>query len=94
MLDNIVLVGVGIVAAVWAFTTNVSDPAWGADAPKQWFTLLGITFSAYTTAVSGAAALRVAGRSVGPKAEDHSQDETPAVGAGGVPPAPPRHGGT
>ena len=54
---NIVPMCAGIAAGSVAFVANAwNDPAWGWNAPTQWFTLLGVTFAAYTAALSAGSA--------------------------------------
>jgi hypothetical protein len=58
--DNVVHFVAAVAAAVLAFSgTAISNPTFGSDSPKQFFTLLGVTFAAYTTALAaGSAAFR------------------------------------
>lgn len=54
---NLVPVAAGIAAGTVAFVANSwYDPTWGWNAPAQWFTLLGVTFAAYTAGLSAGSA--------------------------------------
>lgn len=55
--NNIIHVVAGVIAAMLSFiATAVSNPTFGADSPKQFFTLLGVTFAGYTTALAAGSA--------------------------------------
>ena len=64
---NVIHVVAGVVAAVLSFiATAVSNPTFGSDSPKQFFTLLGVTFAGYTTALAaGSASFKAKARSGG-----------------------------
>lgn len=50
VLANFIAFGIACIAATSAFLANYwYDPSWGAEAPKDWFTLIGATFTAFTT---------------------------------------------
>lgn len=50
VVANFIAFGIACIAATSAFLANYwYDPSWGAEAPKDWFTLIGATFTAFTT---------------------------------------------
>ncbi|MGH2821217.1 MAG: hypothetical protein ACRDJ5_11245, partial [Actinomycetota bacterium] len=50
---NLFGLGVGAVAATSVFAAQyLRDPSWGADAPFDWFTLLGAMFTAFTAGLT------------------------------------------
>jgi hypothetical protein len=50
ILANFVAFAIACIAATSAFLANYwYDPSWGAEAPKDWFTLIGAVFTAFTT---------------------------------------------
>lgn len=50
LVANLIAFGVAGIAGTSAFLANYwYDPSWGAEAPKDWFTLLGAVFTAFTT---------------------------------------------
>lgn len=50
VVANFIALGVAAIAATSAWLANYwYDPSWGAEMPKDWFTLIGATFTAFTT---------------------------------------------
>ncbi len=88
---NIVPVCAGIATASVAFVANAwNDPAWGWNAPTQWYTLLGVTFAAYTAALSaGSAKFASKGDQRAQLNTNQTEQSTsPQVTAGTVPASP------
>jgi hypothetical protein len=58
LLYNYVGVVAGIIAGISVFLASYwHNPAWGANAPEDWFALLGATFTAYTATLTAATAV-------------------------------------
>jgi hypothetical protein len=63
--NNYVGVAGGVIAAVSVFIAKYwRNPPWGANAPEDWFALLGVMFTAYTTTLTAATAV------VGPRHQE------------------------
>lgn len=50
LVANFIAFGIASIAATSAWLANYwYDPSWGAEMPRDWFTLIGATFTAFTT---------------------------------------------
>ncbi len=79
ILSNFIAFSVATIAGTSAFLANYwYDPSWGAEAPKDWFTLIGAVFTAFTTGLLTGTAQ--------PKA---SAQQGTTVTPSGTPPAQP-----
>ncbi|HEX2296864.1 MAG TPA: hypothetical protein VHN37_16345 [Actinomycetota bacterium] len=80
VLANFVAFGIASIAATSAWLANYwYDPSWGAEMPKDWFTLIGATFTAFTTGMlTGTAPPKTSTK------EDSGEAPEPAVAPGVV----------
>jgi hypothetical protein len=81
--DNYVGVVGGSITAISVFLAKYwRNPAWGANAPEDWFALLGSMFTAYTATLTAATAL-VSPSAPEPAAQDQGLDQDEGVPQGG-----------
>jgi len=85
--NNMIHVVAGMIAAMLSFiATAVSNPTFGSDSPKQFFTLLGVTFAGYTTTLAAGSASFKGNPT---RSETATAATAGAVEGPGVPAAPP-----
>lgn len=76
---NFIAFAIACIAATSAWLANYwYDPSWGAEAPKDWFTLIGATFTAFTTGMLTGTAAPKGGQVM---TNDSGEAAEPAVAA-------------